>query len=380
MGPSRPLSCPVHSEIPSGSRFRIGYRPALDGLRAIAILMVVFFHDRKLSGGFLGVDVFFALSGFLITSLLMEEHTCTGTIGLARFYARRALRLAPALVAFVGSVFAFTHWIRADLADWLSVRWALGALLYVTNVTAAYFHDYPQGPVSICWSLGLEEQFYLLWPLTLHTMLRRAAPRVAIVAVLMAGLVSPAVLREWLVARGPGDPGLWLRVYFAPDTRADALLVGCLGALVSGWWPRAFESWKVWSVAVAGSAAMLALLASTQHILSFVTRPALFSVSALACAGLVLGAMWLPWLGRPLSAPPLVLIGRLSYSLYLWHEIGLYVGSPWGAWGRYGTAFLFAIGSHYAVERPFLRLKARLQPPGVRSGAFQAVARTGAFP
>src|SRR5438874_8711325 len=126
-----------------GDDRRIGYRPALDGLRAVAILMVVAFHDRHLQGGFLGVDVFFALSGYLITSLLLEEHALQGSIHLGRFYARRALRLYPALIVFVGSTFVFTHFVDPPLSDRLEPRWALWALVYVTNLVSAYTHDYP---------------------------------------------------------------------------------------------------------------------------------------------------------------------------------------------------------------------------------------------
>ena len=213
--------------------FRLGYRPALDGLRAVAILLVIAYHDGLLEGGFVGVDVFFALSGFLITSLLVEEWRERGTIQLGRFYARRALRLAPALSVFVFTVYAATHWLVPSMAGALEGRWALAALLYLTNILTAYGGEYPLGLVSICWSLAMEEQFYLLWPLLLRTALRaRLSWRV--LALLLGALVFACnVLRLGLARRGGEEA--WLRIYFGPDTRADAILVGCLLAVLVAW-------------------------------------------------------------------------------------------------------------------------------------------------
>src|SRR5882672_8926270 len=149
---------------------RLGYRPSLDGVRAIAILAVLACHCEWLQSGYLGVDVFFALSGFLITSLLLEEYTATGTITLRWFYARRALRLLPALLGLlvVGtSVILFT--VPAEYGP-LALHEAAAVLFYVANW--AWLIGLPLGLYGHTWSLAIEEQFYMLWPLALLGLLR----------------------------------------------------------------------------------------------------------------------------------------------------------------------------------------------------------------
>jgi peptidoglycan/LPS O-acetylase OafA/YrhL len=140
---------------PDADGFRLGYRPALDGLRGVAALLVMSFHFQipGWSGGFLGVDVFFVLSGFLITSLLLEEWQRSGTVCLRRFFLRRALRLFPALVL-----------VLLVTAPFVSYRWPLVALGYVANWALA-FKFVTFGPISHVWSLSVEEQFYLIWPI-----------------------------------------------------------------------------------------------------------------------------------------------------------------------------------------------------------------------
>jgi peptidoglycan/LPS O-acetylase OafA/YrhL len=349
---------PAAGGAPAPAPYRLGYHPAFDGLRAVAILMVIAFHDRRLVGGFLGVDLFFALSGFLITAILLEEWDATRSIHLPRFYARRFLRLAPALYTFVLVVYAGTHWFRPELASWLEGRWAVATLLYVPNLLIAFGREYPIGAVSICWSLGIEEQFYLVWPLAFRTLLRRGLSERAIAALLLVPIVAAAALRLALVS-SPG-PNVWLRVYFAPDTRADALLVGCVVALALARAVRAHAAAK--AVGALAGAAVLALLATSHHIMAFVSSPMLFSASATASALMVAGLLGPRWLRRPLEWAPLVYIGRLSYSLYLWHEMGIMFGAPGGTLGKAALLLALAAASHHLVERPFLKLKRRLNP------------------
>jgi peptidoglycan/LPS O-acetylase OafA/YrhL len=360
-------SAPGRLEVPRGAldrQFVLGYVPALDGLRAVAILMVVAYHDHRLRGGFLGVDVFFALSGFLITSVLLEEWRRRRTMHLGKFYARRFLRLAPALLVFVLAVFGVDRWLSPGIFGAIAPRWGVAAALYVTNLLIAYGREYPLGPFSICWSLAQEEQFYLLWPLLLRTLLRLGVTPLRLAGLLLLPISVSTVVRLSLRAADAGDPGLWLRLYFGPDTRADAILVGCVLALVvdGRGLPDAGRAAR-W----AGASALLGILAlgalaATCDILDPVRVPLLFTLSAAASTALVLGALAVPWLRLPLAWPGLVWIGRLSYSLYLWHEIGLYIGGEAGPAGRYALPLALAAASHYVVERPFLRLKRRLSP------------------
>jgi peptidoglycan/LPS O-acetylase OafA/YrhL len=350
---------------PVPDRFRLGYQPSLDGLRAVAISLVVLYHtgsggQQALRGGLLGVDLFFALSGYLITGILLEEWSARGSIDLPRFYARRLLRLAPALTVFVAVVLFVTHVVYPELAGTLRGPWAAAALLYVSNLVIAYGREYPLGHVSICWSLAIEEQFYLLWPIALRTLLRRGIARERLALLVLAVSALPTLVREVLTRQGAGDPTLWLRVYFGSDTRADTLLLGCaLGLLFAGRapaWPRAGLA-----ASLAGGA-VVAWFAGRYGMGDLVARPYRFTATSLACAALLFGVLQggpLAWL---LSARPLAWIGRLSYSLYLWHVVGLGLTGDLPFVARAALLLGFAAASYYLIERPFLAIKDRLHP------------------
>src|SRR5687767_8090708 len=143
--------------VPTGA---FGYHSGLDGLRGVAILAVMTYHSGLGRGGYLGVDVFFALSGFLITTLLLEEHAATGTIAFGRFYARRALRLLPALLVFL-AVWLAVLYATLDAKFWVSVTlFALSVLFYVANWVGIWV--LPLGVYGHAWSLSIEEQFYVV--------------------------------------------------------------------------------------------------------------------------------------------------------------------------------------------------------------------------
>lgn len=326
------------------------YCPSLDGLRAVAILLVIAYHGGALRGGFLGVQLFFVLSGYLITSLLLREHEATGTIRLVRFYERRLLRLAPALCLYVLVAWVVTHWLNPALAEWLRGSWALAALFYVSNLVIAFGGQYPLGIISICWSLALEEQFYLVWPAMLRLLHRARLTRRA-VASLLAGLIAACLaLRYVLLARRGGDPDLWLRVYFGPDTGAEALIWGCLLALVPGRVGQGLA--KIGAATALVGAGALGYMATRVDIADLVARPVLLSLSALLCTVLVFGALARGPLRRALELPVLVWIGQLSYSLYLWHAFShdLFVEQP--RWRRYAFLLSAAAASYYLLERP----------------------------
>jgi hypothetical protein len=227
-------------------KFRLGYRAELDGVRGVAILCVFTYHfsSRRLPGGYIGVDIFFVLSGFLITYLLVEEWRRTGAINLKNFYARRALRLLPALFAWTLVLGVAGVFIGGETRRLIFYGIA-ASLSYVTNWLVA-FELLLRNPLSITWSLAIEEQFYLLYPLALGWALRRKAKPSTLVVALCA-IVFAVELRRALLWRA-GAPVF--RVYYATDTRADALMLGCLlGVLVSfELLPRA--AWAKWAARV----------------------------------------------------------------------------------------------------------------------------------
>jgi peptidoglycan/LPS O-acetylase OafA/YrhL len=326
----------------------------LDGLRGVAILGVLAYHSRLLPGGFVGVDLFFALSGYLITSLLLEEWRRHGDIRLPAFWARRMLRLAPALVLGV----AFTYAAAAYVGLPLRAEWVAASLLYAANLLIGYGGVYPLGLLSHMWSLGMEEQFYLVWPLLLVGASRFGALGVSAAALLLS--VVPALLRLWYTAAHPADPNLWLRVYFAPDMRFDAIALGCL----AGAWlpfrtaPGPFATRAI-QLAAIGGALWLALVAVGAQIATLVAHPMLFSVTSVAATAVVLGAIRLPLLEWPLSSPPLVWLGRISYGLYVIHVAVFVLLAAHPFWLQWAAAIALAAASYRFWEQPFLRLKRR---------------------
>ena len=214
------------------------HQPALDGLRGVAVVAVLLYHGgvSAAGGGFLGVDVFFALSGFLITSLLLAERASTGRIDLKAFWGRRARRLLPALlvvlvfVAVYAAVFARPGELDRIRQDGLST------LLYLANWRMifggqSYFESFEApSPLRHTWSLGIEEQWYLVWPLVVALVLAwwRGAGRRAL-GVMCAVLAAASAVAMAVLASGADDPS---RAYYGTDARAQGLLLGALLAVV----------------------------------------------------------------------------------------------------------------------------------------------------
>jgi len=181
------------------------FRPDLEGLRAIAVVLILLYHAgvAGLPGGYVGVDVFFVLSGFLITGLLTRELRQTGTLDLRAFYARRARRILPASFLVLGATLVGSAVVLSPIGLWHATPDIAAAALYVPNFlfalqTADYFHPVRTSPVLHYWSLGVEEQFYLLWPAFLLLAYRagaRTAPRMALqVAVVVAGSLALSLI------------------------------------------------------------------------------------------------------------------------------------------------------------------------------------------
>jgi peptidoglycan/LPS O-acetylase OafA/YrhL len=299
----------------------IAYRPGLDGLRALAVAAVFLYHSRIdwLPGGFLGVDLFFVLSGYLITSLLLVEWEARNRIDLRRFWLRRARRLLPALVVVVlGTLILAAIFARQDLGHTRSD--VLGSLLYFANwheivANRSYFNV--MGNPSLLqhtWSLAVEEQFYIVWPLLLVPCLvligRRRLPMIVI-----AGIAASTALM-WILYR-PNDPS---RVYYGTDTRAFLLLMGILIALV---WPWIMQLRRaVPLLELLGISALVGTILLFRQMQDF--SPTLYhggDLAAAFCFAVLVAAVAHPetGIGDALGVAPLRWVGERSYGIYLWH-------------------------------------------------------------
>jgi peptidoglycan/LPS O-acetylase OafA/YrhL len=352
----------------------IGYRRWLDGLRGVAILAVLAYHFDMLQGGFLGVDVFFVLSGFLITTLLADEWRRFGSISLSRFYGRRALRLLPAfwVLLIVCAVWArFTPPAEAALRH----KEIVLAGCYVINWPS--LHQSPTPVLGHTWSLSVEEQFYLLWPLILLGLLWSGLRRRWVLAIVGFGVVASAVLRAYLYSlHRYGDP-LWqgnvYRLYLGLDTRADALLVGCLVGLLTTWdlLPKSRQFVSRCGVAAVSSVVVLGVMMVRSRHAHHTLYCGGFTLVALLVAVILMRLIVAPSrIGRSiLESWPLVAIGRISYALYLfqmpiiaWLVPG-YRGwkNPLSSLVAFTVILAAAIASYFLIERPCLRLKGRLR-------------------
>ena len=326
---------------------KLGYRPALDGVRALAIAPVVTLHAFGWPrNGSLGVEMFFVLSGFLITSLLLEERDATGSISLFAFYRRRAARLVPGLVLML-AVYA----IVAQGAH----TWALVfGLTYTSNIATLVDANAMPWSLGHLWSLAQEEQFYLLWPPLLLLLLARLRPALLprALGILVVALV---IERLSLVAAGAGVQ----RIYFAPDTHAEPILIGCLfGALYSRWSPAAARSWG-------GPAALFAVVGSvlaSQWTSLLSPLSPIRTVFFLVCGFLILAVAQGEVLVRPLGNRVMTFIGQISYSLYLWHVPVLAAAGatvfdhrPGRSVAAILVALAIASASFFYVEQPLRR-------------------------
>jgi peptidoglycan/LPS O-acetylase OafA/YrhL len=333
---------------------KMRYNPALDGLRAIAITFVILFHsDREIfPGGWIGVDIFFVLSGYLITTILAFELKKTGSISWRNFYARRALRLTPALLvmaAFLILVSTFTH------DNELRQSVMIGAVyLENWNKIFGFVADGPTNLMGHTWSLATEEQFYLLWPITLFAIFKRH-PALWLGAAIAAMMIA----RVWLWCAGALD-----HLIFGLDARPVGLLVGCLLALT----PLARLPRLSAAVAIGAMAVLFAigLLVGADLHWRLILSPLIASV---ATAAIIVAASPGSATARLLAWGPAVYVGRISYGLYLYSFPIFLLGERWkvhAPFHLYGVGLIaliiiVAAASYEFVERPFLRLKDRFQ-------------------
>ena len=357
----------------------LGYQPALDGLRAVAVIAVVLFHSEFgfARGGYLGVSAFFTLSGFLITTLLLQEHRVAGRISLRAFWGRRLRRLMPAsllaialsaLYVSIGAPHAVADAFRGDglaaLFDVANWRFVLSGRAYLDTFAAATGATTAQSPVLHFWSLAIEEQFYLLFPVLLAGLLVVSRRRRTLLSGALVILTGASLLLGIMFVAGDDTT----RAYFGTDTRAAELLVGALLAVAYARRPKAARSNASQSrrstrlASIGGWLALGALVFAWTRVDH--QDPVLFRGGLLLHAALtaVVIAVTLRQgtLRRVLAAPPLVALGRISYGVYVYHwPIFQWIdgdGGRTGGWRlfamRMAVTLPLAIVSFVLVEHP----------------------------
>jgi peptidoglycan/LPS O-acetylase OafA/YrhL len=379
----------------SGSTPSIRHMPALNGLRGAAVAGVLLFHGAHLTGGFLGVDLFFVLSGFLITSLLLVEHDQNGSIALGRFWARRARRLLPALGLVLLGVAAYAAWM-AEPAALARIRGdGTATLLYVANWRAVfapltYWELFTEpSPLSHTWSLAIEEQFYVVWPLVvvgLHYLCRRGRHRDAHVRAARAVLVLSVALAvaSFVAMQFVYDAASTNRAYYGTDTRAVGILVGAaLSAGLKLWGPTRTAAGRRW-LDISAIVGVVTLAVAWTHIdgQDAALYHGGFTICALAAAA-VIASVSQPrpgWLAAALSWRPLAALGLISYGVYLWHW-PVYVAldgarTGLGGWSllgaRVAVTLAIASASYFAVELPIRQRRFTLPRPSALVPALAA--------
>jgi peptidoglycan/LPS O-acetylase OafA/YrhL len=351
----------------AAERVSSGRVPGLDGLRGLSILLVLFCHAAPTLGipirsalgklaaeAEIGVDVFFVISGFLITLLLLRESDRTGSIMLGGFFARRALRLMPALAAYLVFVamLARAGTVRATPIDWLA------ASTYTINATSLFSHS-TTWALGHLWSLSVEEHFYLIWPVALAGLGRRRA-----LTALMVVLAAAPTVRVVLWAAFPRALPLGLLKTFTL-ARLDGIGAGCL--LAFGLHDPSLIRGSRGRLAVVARVSAGILLASAvlYSVTGFFEIAIRGTLKNTAIAGLVALVVTRPRsaLVRALDARPMAALGALSYSLYLWQQPFFDPKSwlPMCHWPRnVAYAIGCAVASYLLIERPFLAWKRRL--------------------
>lgn len=348
----------------------INHIPALDGIRAVAVSLVVIFHVLPLSltGGFLGVDIFFVLSGYLITLLLLQEFKICGGIHFRYFYLRRALRLIPAFFLLV-CTYLICSYVFTTSWDEFSPHAESGVIsfFYLANWARA-FDWYPAtNYLSHTWSLAIEEQFYLFWPVCLvflARLFRRIEWGVILGAVCL--LVATWGWRYYLLDAGAS----YSRVYNGLDTRMDALMFGALAAaFYCAKKPSDRYLRYISPVITLIALALVVGMVMTSHWDARVLYVWQLPVIHIACAIAIFNLSHARGLVAVLlSQKPLVYIGRISYGVYLWHFPVLVVlaAFDWTGVSLLGATFIctliIASASYYALELPALKLKRKFRP------------------
>ena len=363
---------------------RLPHIRSLDGLRGVAVLAVVLYHfaPTLVPGGFLGVDLFFVLSGFLITGLLVNEWSGSGRIGLRRFWARRARRLLPALLLLLGCVGIYAVLVTDRFTGRAIARDGLAALLYVANwhfidTSQAYIRttNLELSPLRHMWSLAIEEQFYLVWPLVvagvgmLVTSVRRGGRSMGRAVGGLSAVLGVLSIVRMITLYSPKAPD---RVYYGTDSRAFLLLIGAaVGAFTAGapHVTRARHRRLVVGAGVVVGTGLLVLMAMVDAADSWLYRGG-YGLIGLAMVFVLVAAAQPGWnpMGRVLENAGLVGLGVISYGVYLWHwpavvwlnesRTGLDGPALFGV--RTVATLAAALASYYLLERPIRQRRWRL--------------------
>ena len=338
--------------------------PSLDGLRAISITMVVLSHAAGGPGfaipravaqwvhglGELGVRVFFVISGFLITSILVHELDKRQTISLSKFYFRRTLRLFPAFYVYVLTIVILQSLKLLQLAP--------GDVLHAVTYTMNY-HRARAWWLGHCWSLSVEEQFYFLWPAILIVLGRRRGLMLAAAFVILGTAIR---LGSWFAFPATRDG-----IGETFPTVGDAIAVGCVLGGLRGW--LATQPWWLrWQKSPLALLAPLMIIAAYStwpwQRINFVIAPTTIDVGIALCISWCIDNID-GVVGRVLNARPLVIVGIGSYSIYLWQQLFLKHDGTWKL-QRFPLNVvmvgLVAALSYFLVEKPFLRLRERIEP------------------
>ena len=370
------------------------YVPALDGLRALAVLSVIAYHMHMnwAPGGLLGVTMFFVLSGYLITGLLLKEYDESGTISLSNFWLRRVRRIIPAVVfAVLGTAFLCTIFNHALLTkmrpDVIPTLLFFNNWWQIFNDISYFAAQGAPSPLTHYWSLSIEEQFYLVWPLALLACMKAGVSKPTMVKGIGVLIVLSAL--EMAILFSPdADPS---RVYYGTDTRAFSLLLGSLLAFI---WPyqrlteksgRKVPQSERLIFNIAGVVAVLGLLLMvglTEGTTAFVYRGGLLLCSVLTAIAIAVMVHPISWIGRFFELKPFVWIGKVSYSMYLWHYPIILLmtpansadGAPWWV-NLIALVIIFGLSafSYYVVENPIRHGAIGNFIADIREGAFTLV-------
>ena len=355
------------------------YLPSIDSLRAIAVIAVIIYHidANYLPGGFLGVDLFFVLSGYLISSLIIKEYKSTGTVNLYNFYVRRARRLLPAVYFMITVVLIIITLFNGVLLK-KSYLDALFGYIYSSNWwyifhKLDYFDSFgSQSPFKHLWSLAIEEQFYMFFPLIFLIFNRKSKSNnsnsklnknfiYVVLSLILVSLIAHILLF---------DINNINRIYFGTDTRAFSLLVGVVGAILYPMDRLSERTTKkdnmIYSiVSLVSILVLIGIMINTSEYNTWLYRGGFLLVAIIGLIIIISIGRQYTFMSKLLSFKPFVFIGKISYSLYLWHFPILVVTTPVSEIGnpnlfyvtlRIVLIFLVATGSYMFVETPIRKL------------------------